>query len=356
MVERKESLIDRMKKNKAAYQKGSLSSLNDMNKKNYKKDEQDPRFFTLKVGETGTGSAIIKFLPTGGLKFTSDETPMNIFKKHQHYFQGLNGWFVNNCPTMIGENCPVCENNREIWSFNEQLARSRGRGTEYICNVLVIKNPLEPEYEGKILLFKFGAELYKKLMERIPKSEDQIGKYTDSGDLLFDPFFLLDAVPNFKLKLKMEKATIAGKSRDKRNFQESSFLEEPFQLPEDKIEKVYASCVDLRELYTWDSYKLKSYNELMAEFKKVTTTKEENTEDEVKKIKKAIDEEKKKEPTTKESPKEEFDLDLDDLDKVDDKKKPTKKAENKILDEDAIEEESKEETAEASDLNLDELF
>ena len=365
MVERKESLIDRMKKNKAVYQKGNLNALNKLNQGYKKQEEKDERFFTLKVGESGVGSAIIKFLPSGGLKFTPDEIPMNILKKCQHYFNGGVSWFINNCPTMIGQKCPVCEDNKAIWSFNENLARLRKRNVAYICNVLVVKNPLEPEYEGKVLLYEFGIELYSKIMERIPKTEDMLGKYTDSGDLLFDPFTLLDAVPNFKLKMKMVDAIIGGKKKKKRDFGESSFLEEASQLSDEQIEKVYAKCTNLQELYTWDQYKIKSYDELSAEFKNSSKVSG-NVDTEVKKIKDEIDAQKKKNETveTKEEPvstpskEEDFDLDGFDDNNLEKKEEPPKKQkkEKKQEEEPKVEELVDDTVSGVGTDDLDELF
>jgi hypothetical protein len=62
-------------------------------KANYWRAEQD---------KGGNGFAIIRFLPG----MTEDDVPFA--KIYNHGFQGDNGkWFIENCPTTIGANCPV---------------------------------------------------------------------------------------------------------------------------------------------------------------------------------------------------------------------------------------------------------
>ena len=75
-------------------------------------------------------------------------------------------WFIDNCPTTIGEDCPVCKANGILWNSgnkaDKKLASSRKRKLNYISNILVVNDPKHSENNGKVFLFKYGKKIFEQ--------------------------------------------------------------------------------------------------------------------------------------------------------------------------------------------------
>lgn len=133
----------------------------------------DDRFWKAAVDKAGNGSAIIRFLPARD----DDELPW--VKLYSHGFQGPTGkWYIENCLTTIGQTDPVVEHCNELWNSgmesDKKIVGQRKRRLSYIANVLVIKDPANPENEGKVKLFKFGKKLFDKIKDKLqPIYEDE---------------------------------------------------------------------------------------------------------------------------------------------------------------------------------------
>jgi len=210
--------------------------------------QNDDRFWKVTRDKSGTGSAVIRFLPpTNG-----DELPW--VKLYQYSFQGPSGkWFINNCPSTIGKPSPVMESNRELWeSGNEadkEIARKRKRKIAYISNILVIKDPANPENEGKVKLFKYGKSIHDMISTKAKPEFDD-----DESVLVWD---LWDGA-DFKLRIK---------TKDKYPTYESSEFSsksELFSGDEAQLEAVLDKCHRLGEFL--DPSQFKDYNKLKEEF------------------------------------------------------------------------------------------
>ena len=135
-------------------------------------NNEDNRFWKLTRDKTGTGSAVIRFLPATG----NDELPW--VKLYSYAFQGPTGkWFINDSPSTIGEKDPVMEANAELWNSgfdaDKEIARKRKRKTSYIYNILVLKDPANPENDGKVFLFKAGKQIHDMIGAKAkPQFED----------------------------------------------------------------------------------------------------------------------------------------------------------------------------------------
>jgi len=133
----------------------------------------DDRFWKATVDKAGNGSAVIRFLPARD----DDELPW--VKMYSHGFQGPTGkWYIENCLTTIGQTDPVVEHCNELWNSglesDKKVASQRKRRLSYIANVLIIKDPANPENEGKVKLFKFGKKIFDKLKDKLqPTFEDE---------------------------------------------------------------------------------------------------------------------------------------------------------------------------------------
>ena len=154
--------------------------------------EKDDRFWSLSRDKAGNGSAVIRILPP----VNGDDLPW--VKNFSYAFQGPSGrWYINESPTSIGLADPVAEINSEAYASKDESrieeAKKRKRRNQFIANILVIKDPANPDNEGKVFLWKFGKKILDMIMSKAkPEFEDE------------DPVFVwdIDEGCNFKLRIK----------------------------------------------------------------------------------------------------------------------------------------------------------
>lgn len=217
------------------------------------KKEVDETVFTPKYKEDGTHVSIIRFLP-------SNDTDVPFVKKFNHGFQGNGGWFIEDCPTTIGEKCPVCESNNVLWKEgNEATAKERKKRLNYWINILVVKDPQTPENEGRVFKYRFGKKIYDKIMEKINPTDG----LTESV-MVFDWY----EGANFKLSIKQVK--IAGQKAQP-NYDSSTFAEKTSVGSDAKIEEIRKMILPLQPIV--DSKVFKTYDELSEKMEKVISGK-----------------------------------------------------------------------------------
>ena len=256
---------------------GSLTEklIKQVEKLNETGSKDDNRFWKPAMDKGGTGSAVIRFLPAP----SGCELPWA--QVWSHAFQGPGGWLIDNCLTTNKGQCPVCEANRELWNTgskdNQNIVRDRKRKLSYYANIYVVKDPVAPENEGKVLLYKFGKKVFDKIMAAMkPEFDDE--KPINAFD------FWEGA--NFKLKLR--------KVEGYWNYDKSEFAEPcPLLDNDDELETIYKSLNDLNEFT--DEKNFKPYLDLKKRLDSVlgtkTATKRQDPE--------TIDEEEEFEPTVK---------------------------------------------------------
>ena len=164
--------FDKLKNN--SRNKQSMAELTSKMSKFKKKSWVDENQWKPERDQNGNGTAIIRFLPTS----KNDESPF--VEIYTHSFKKNGQWFIHNCPTTLGEKCPVCEANSIAWEAgDEQTARDRKRTQNFWANIYIVKDAQNPSREGKVFKYRFG----KKIMEKIQKAIDG------------DPSINLDGVP-----------------------------------------------------------------------------------------------------------------------------------------------------------------
>ena len=199
--------------------------------------------------DAGIGSAVIRFLPPK----ESDELPW--VKVFSHYFQGSGGWYIEKSLTTIGQKDPVYELNGTLYNSGDEALKLQGRkqkrNVSYYANKYVVKDPANPDNEGKVFLYKFGTTIFNKIKEAIaPKFEDEEA---------IDPFDLWEGA-NFKIRMKMK--------GDYLNYDDSAFdRTSSLHDDEDFLEKVYNQIKPL-SVFT-DPSTFKSYDQLKARLDKV---------------------------------------------------------------------------------------
>ena len=212
----------------------------------------DDRLWKLEVDKAGNGYAVIRFLPAPD----GEELPWA--KVWSHAFQGPGGWYIENSLTTLGGKDPVSEYNRLLWNSgndaDKDLARKQKRKLTYISNIYVVKDPTNPENEGKVFLYKFGKKIFDKLTAAMqPEFEDEEA---------IDPFDFWKGA-NFKLKAK----NVAGY----RNYDSSEFSATSALLDDDDaLEAIWKKQYSLEEFTAADQFK--SYGDLEKRLNAVLNT------------------------------------------------------------------------------------
>jgi hypothetical protein len=213
---------------------------------------KDDRIWKPVLDKSGTGSALIRFLPT-----PDSEIPWAKYYEHSFKSPISNRWFWEKCPTTIGGRCPVCEENSKKWNAGvdslKEVARSRKRRLHYASNIVVLQENAVPENNGKVFIFVYGAKIFNKLMSAMePEFDDESP---------FNPFNLFSGAP-FKLKIR----TVEGFS----NYDASEFgSNEPlYGGDQNKLRAIFEKLYSLKE-YT-DPTTCKPYEELRKIYFEVT--------------------------------------------------------------------------------------
>jgi hypothetical protein len=219
-------------------------------KSNQKQD--DTRFWKAERDVAGQGSAILRFLPAkAGEAFP-------YVQRWSHGFQGpTNKWFIDLCPTSIGENCPVCKANTILWNSgsdtNTKLASSRKRKLSYISNIVVVNDPKHTENNGKVCLYQYGKKIFDMVKEMVDP------EFADSHE----PIDVFDAEEGSNFKLRITKKDGFP------NYDKSEFDTTTSAIgDEDQIAEFLGQCYSLNELV--DPSHFKSFADLKKRFDMVT--------------------------------------------------------------------------------------
>ena len=223
---------------------GSLTAklVKQVEKMNNTGSTGDDRLWKLDVDKSGNGYAVIRFLPAPN----GEDLPF--VKLYSHAFQGPGGWYIENSLTSLGQKDPVSEYNTTLWNngtdAGKELARKQKRKLTYISNIYVVKDPSNPENEGKVFLYKYGKKIFDKLTAAMqPEFEDEEA---------IDPFDFWQGA-NFKLKAK----NVAGY----RNYDSSEFAAvTPLLDDDDALESIWKKQYSLEEFVAADQFK--SYEDL----------------------------------------------------------------------------------------------
>lgn len=208
-----------------------------------KKSYGDDRQWKPTVDKAGNGYAVIRFLPA----VEGDDLPWA--KYWDHFFQGPTGqWYVEKSLTTLGKDDPVSEMNSKLWNTgiesDKDIARKRKRRLHYVSNICVVSDPENPENNGKVFLYTYGAKIFEKIMNSMqPQYEDETA---------VNPFDLWKGA-NFKMKI----AQVAGF----RNYDRSEFGKaEALHTDDAVLEDIYNKQHSLTEFTDVDTFK--SYSEL----------------------------------------------------------------------------------------------
>jgi hypothetical protein len=244
----------------AALKKNSNSSFEKLTRElekvasSQQSSSNDDRFWKPELDKSSNGYAVIRFLPA------PDGEDLPWAKLFSHAFQGPGGWYIENSLTTINKSDPVGEMNRELWNSgrdsDKEIARKQKRKLSYYSNIYVVRDPLHPENEGKVFLFKFGKKIYDKIIGAMqPEFEDETP---------INPYDFW-AGADFKLKIKK----VAGYwNYDSSEFASVSTLG---GFDDDQLEEIYAKTNSLVAFTELSNFK--TYEELQKRLTTVLNTK-----------------------------------------------------------------------------------
>lgn len=211
----------------------------------------DERLWYPAVDKAGNGTAVVRFLPAPA----GEDMPYVTLYTHEFKDPNTGRWYIENSLSTIGKPDPVGNYNRDLWKTgiesNKEICRRQKRKTYYFANVLVIKDSINPENEGKVKIFKFGRWMYKFIEDKlIPQFEGEQSV----------PVFDLWKGASFRIRI--------GMKGEHRNYDRSEW-DQPSQLfaSDDKMEEVWLQAHSLKEFT--DISKFKDFDDLDKHFKKV---------------------------------------------------------------------------------------
>ena len=212
----------------------SIEKINNP-KNNFSRD--DDRFWKAELDKSGSGYAVIRFLPA----LNGEDMPyVRVFN---HGFQGPGGWYIENSLTTMGQKDPLAEYNSTLWNSgieaNKEIARKQKRRLTYFSNIFVVEDKANPQNEGKTFLFRYGKKIFDKISSLSnPEFEDETPT---------DVFNFWEGA-NFKLKIRK----VDGYS----NYDKSEFVT-PAPLFEDdsEMERVWGEEYSLEEFVKGDNFK-----------------------------------------------------------------------------------------------------
>ena len=202
----------------------------------------DERLWKPEVDKAGNGYAVIRFLPA------PDGEDLPWVKMYSHAFQGPGGWYIENSLTTLNQKDPCSEFNTSLWNSgvesDKQIARNQKRKLAFYSNIYVVKDPANPENEGKVFLYKFGKKIFDKIMGAMqPEFEDESP---------LNPFDFWQGA-DFKVKIKK----VAGYW----NYDSSEFAAaSPLLKDDDALEAIWKKEYSLSEIVAADQFK--TYDEL----------------------------------------------------------------------------------------------
>lgn len=205
---------------------------------------EDDRYWKPTVDKAGNGYAVIRFLPP------SDNEDLPFVRIYDHGFQGPGGWYIEKSLTTLNQPDPLNELNGRLWNSgldsDKEVARKQKRRLGYHSNIYVVKDPANPENEGKVFLYKYGKKIFDKLNDLMnPQFEDEKP---------VNPFDLWTGA-NFKLKIRQVEGY--------RNYDKSEFdSPAPLSDDDDELEAIWKRQYSLQELL--DPKHFKTYDELKA--------------------------------------------------------------------------------------------
>lgn len=238
------SYLDKLKQSNQDSLRKLTEQVSKLNQSGDNNSKDKGAYWKITVDAAGNGSAIIRFLPP----VEAEDVPF--VRYWDHGFQGPAGkWYIEKSRTTLGEKDPVAEYNSKLWresdnddSPQRKQARKQKRREHYVSNIYVVKDPGNPENNGKVFLYEYGKKIFNRLNDLMHPIDDgiEVKKPINPFDVFGGADFYL-------------RARVVDKQR---NYDTSSFGDsKPLSEDEDKLEKILSSLHPLQPILDPASYK-----------------------------------------------------------------------------------------------------
>jgi len=150
-----------------------------------------------------------------------------------------------------GEKCKLCNYGWNLWKTNIKANQDKAKSggwipkQEWVSNILVIKDPVNPDNNGKVFKFKYGVSIYKLIVNRFEPDE---ASKSDDDFVELNPFHPFEGA-NFKLKVMLTEGVIGGKKITYPDYKGSSFYNEktPISTKKKEIEDILKCTYNLKD-------------------------------------------------------------------------------------------------------------
>lgn len=262
------SFTDKMKSRKK-----DLKKLQENTSAKRKSQFHDDRFWKLSVDDKQKGEALIRFLP--GVE-GEEEKCIVAYSTYYVRTKSSNEIFVAPAPENVGKPSFPNEVRSKIWkkfqTTNDlkykELFKERSPSTKYVTNILVLKDPANPENEGKVFLFEMGEFLKRMYYKEMgieesasAKEESKLDIEDEDAQAVKEPYDHTDLFEgaNFILKSYSETGKALNRSYDKSYFSKRK----PAAEDEAELERIYNAQYSLKEFTDAASDRYKESYEAM---------------------------------------------------------------------------------------------
>lgn len=217
---------------------------------------QDKRFYVLSKNDNGDGSALLCFLPDAERRMVQKMVKINttIIK------DGKKRFVSEYSPATIGMPCPFHERWQELYNSGKtEEARTYARSIRYVANVKILKDPVNPDNDGKIFLFEMSQKVFDKIKQALNPSEQDIALGAEKKEI-FNPF------RGWVFKLSAKKGANGIVNYDSSEF--THYSKPIYDNMEDALEDIKNNSYKLSDLIKPENFK--SYDELVSKLKWVT--------------------------------------------------------------------------------------
>lgn len=222
----------------------------------------DERYWKMPFDKaSGVGVAIVRFLPF--FAEAKQQPVMFIGYKGlsgQRIIEGKTRYLIGKSPASVGKPCPIEEAKNKLIKMGGSLAdeanKVLGYKNRYVANVMVMNDPQNPENNGKIFLYEFGANIVQKIQEWASPSKVDL-------QMGAEPKNAFDPLQGFNVKLKLIKE---GKNIPNYNSSEispaPSLAIEGVDTPEKYIAWAKQNLTDLDAMFVRGDAEYNTYEEL----------------------------------------------------------------------------------------------
>ena len=218
--------------------------------------QRDERFYVLSKDKNGNGAALIRFLPDSEKRMI-----IEMQKIGTTITKGDKKRFVNKfSPATIGLPCPFQEEWARRWnSGDKEGSKPFSRSIRYVTNIKILKDPANPENEGKIFLYEMSGAMRNKLEKALNPSEQDVA-------LGKTPKQLFNPLKGNSFRLVAQKG-----SNGQINYDASEVVAEEtsiYNSVEEAIKDIKENTYKLGDLLKPEAFD--SYETLLQDFKRVT--------------------------------------------------------------------------------------